>query len=151
MWIHKNKQQCLYVPIPISNHWTPLADQVKTLDTPESLIAIHHAAPLTKLVRFSHPRNHVTATVQLIVSVAHFLTTELSYIPYSLQKLQQHASHNPTPLTTTLCAGVINGTILSAVSNTGAPLHALVPSVPSIPTGIWSKVVFHLPNGTIQH
>ena len=50
---------------------------------------------------------------------------------------------------TTLCAGVLNGTIPSAVSNTGATLHALVPSIPSIPTGIWSKVVFHLPNGTM--
>ncbi len=39
--------------------------------------------------------------------------------------------------------------IPSAVSYTGATLHALLPLAPSIPTGIPSKVVFHLPNGTM--
>jgi hypothetical protein len=50
---------------------------------------------------------------------------------------------------TTLHEGVLNGTISSAVSNTGATTHALLLSAPSIPTGIQSKVVFHLPNGTM--
>jgi hypothetical protein len=44
--------------------------------------------------------------------------------------------------------GVLNGTIPSAVSNTSTTLHALLPSAPSIPTGIRSTVVFHLPDGT---
>jgi hypothetical protein len=35
-----------------------------------------------------------------------------------------------------------------AVNNTGATSHALRPPAPSIPIGIPSKVVFHLPNGT---
>jgi hypothetical protein len=39
--------------------------------------------------------------------------------------------------------------IPSAVSNTGATLHALFQLAPSIPTGIPSKVVFHLPNRTM--
>jgi hypothetical protein len=56
--------------------------------------------------------------------------------------------HNPTPLTTTLREGVLNGTIPSTISNTGTTLHALLPSAPSIPTGIPSKVIFHLPDGT---
>ena len=43
--------------------------------------------------------------------------------------------------------GVLNGTIPSAVSDTGATSHALLPSAPSIPTGKQSDVVFHLPNG----
>jgi hypothetical protein len=43
--------------------------------------------------------------------------------------------------------GVLNGTILSAVSDTGATSHALLPTAPSIPTGERSTVVFHLPNG----
>jgi hypothetical protein len=38
--------------------------------------------------------------------------------------------------------------ISSAVSDTGATLHALLPLASSISTGIWSKVIFHLPNGT---
>jgi hypothetical protein len=87
----------------------------------------------------------LTATAQLIVDIA-CLTTELSYIPRSLQKLQQHASCDPTPLMTTLRDGVLNGMIPLAVSNTGATSHALLPLAPLIPTGIWSKVVFHLPN-----
>jgi hypothetical protein len=41
------------------------------------------------------------------------------------------------------------GTIPSAVSNTGATLHALLPSAPSIPTGIPSEVIFHFPNRTM--
>jgi hypothetical protein len=32
MWIHKNKQHCLSIPIPICNYWTPLADQVGASD-----------------------------------------------------------------------------------------------------------------------
>jgi hypothetical protein len=69
--------------------------------------------------------------------------------PMSLTNLQQHTICNPTPPTTTLREGVLNGTIPSAVSNTGATSHALLPSAPSIPTDIPSKVVFHLPNGTM--
>jgi hypothetical protein len=65
-----------------------------------------------------------------------------------LAKLQQHASCDRTPSTATLCLGVLNAMISLAVSNTGATLHALLLLAPSIPTGIWSKVVFHLPNGT---
>jgi hypothetical protein len=38
--------------------------------------------------------------------------------------------------------------ISSAISNSSATLHALLLLAPSIPTGIWSKVVFHLPDGT---
>ncbi len=68
--------------------------------------------------------------------------------PTFLAKLQQHGSHYPTPLTTTLRAGVLNGMITSAISNTGATSHALLPLAPSMPTGIRSKVLFHLPNGT---
>jgi hypothetical protein len=46
-----------------------------------------------------------------------------------------------------LTDGVLNGMISLAVSNTGATLHALLLSAPSIPTGIRSKVVIHLPDG----
>jgi hypothetical protein len=77
-----------------------------------------------------------------------FLDNKTKLHPTFLAKLQQHASQDPTPLTTTLRAGVLNGTISSSVSDAGATLHALLLLAPSIPTGIWSKVIFHLPNGT---
>jgi hypothetical protein len=66
----------------------------------------------------------------------------------SLANLQQHAICNPTPTTTTLREKVFNGMIPSAVSDTGATSHALLPLAPSIPTNILSKVVFHLLDGT---
>jgi hypothetical protein len=43
---------------------------------------------------------------------------------------------------------VLSGAIPSAISNTGATSHALLPLAPSIPTGERSRAVFHLPNGT---
>ncbi len=89
----------------------------------------------------------LTVTAQHIVGLAHFLTTELSYIPRSLQSCNSMPVATPLPQQT-LCEGVLNGTIPSAVSNTGATSHALLLSALSIPTGIPSKEVFHLPNRT---
>jgi hypothetical protein len=48
-----------------------------------------------------------------------------------------------------MCMGVLNGTIPSAVSNTGATLSPFHTSDPSLPTGRVSSAVFHLPNGAI--
>jgi hypothetical protein len=45
--------------------------------------------------------------------------------------------------------GVLNGTIPSAVSDTGATLSDFLKEDPSIPTGRVSSTVFHLPNGAI--
>ncbi len=111
-------------------------------------MVIHHAAPLTKRIRFSLPCNHVDRNSLTYCQSCPFLDNRTKLHPTFLAKLQQHASHNPTPSTITLRAGILNGTILSAVRDTSATLHALLPSAPSIPTGIWSKVIFHLPNGT---
>jgi hypothetical protein len=149
MWIHKNKQQCLSVLIPISNYWTPLADQVKVSDPPESLMAIHHVAPLSKRARFSLPCDHIDRNSTTYCQRCPLLNDRTQIHPTFLANLQQHAIRNPTPLATTLREGILNGTIPSAVSNTGVTLHALLPSAPSIPTGIPSKVVFHLPKGTM--
>jgi hypothetical protein len=142
MWIHKNKQQCLSVPIPISNYGTPLADQVEASDPPESLMAIHHAAPLSKRVRFSLPYDHIDRNSTIFCRCCPLLDNRTQLHPTSLANLQQHAIRDPIPTTTTLCEGVLSKTIPSAVSNTGATLLL----VPSIPTGISSKVVFHLPD-----
>ncbi len=148
MWINKNKQQCLSVPIPISNYWKPLADQVEASDPPESLMAIHHMAPFSKRVRFSLPCNHIDRDNTNFCWRCPLLNNRTQLHPTSLANLQKHAICNPNPTTTTLREGVLNRMIPSAISNTGATLHALLPLAPSIPTGIPSKIVFHLPNRT---
>jgi hypothetical protein len=112
-------------------------------------MAIHHVAPLTKRVHFSLPCNHLDRNSSTYCWRRPFLDNRTKLHPTFLAKLQQHASHDPTLLTNTFHEGVLNGMIPSAGSNTGATSHALLPSAPSIPTGIWSKVVFHLPNGTM--
>jgi hypothetical protein len=45
--------------------------------------------------------------------------------------------------------GVLNGTIPSAVSDTGATSSAFLKEDPSIPTGRTSSAIFHLPNGAV--
>jgi hypothetical protein len=111
-------------------------------------MAIHYVAPLSKRVRFSLPHNHIDRNSTNFCWRRPLLDNRTQLHPTSIANLQQHTIRNPTPTTTTLREGVLNETIPSAVSNTGATLHALLPSAPSIPTGIPSKVVFHLPNGT---
>ncbi len=111
-------------------------------------MAIHHAAPLSKRVRFSLPCDHVDRNSTNYCHCCPLLDDRTQLHLMSLANLQQHAICNPTPPTTTLGEGVLNGMIPSAVSDTGATSHALLPSAPSIPTGIPSKVVFHLLNGT---
>jgi hypothetical protein len=111
-------------------------------------MAIHHAAPLSKRVRFSLPCDHIDCNSTSYHRRCPLLDNRTQLHPMSIANLQQHTICNPTPPTTTLSEGVLNGMIPLAVSNTSATSHALLPSAPSIPTGIPSKVVFHLPNGT---
>jgi hypothetical protein len=111
-------------------------------------MAIHHAAPLSKRVHFSLPCNHIDRDSTTYRRRCPLLDNRTQLHPTFLANLQKHAIRNPTPLTTTLREGVLNGRIPSAVSNTRATLHALLSLAPSIPTGIPSKVVFHLPDGT---
>ncbi len=93
-------------------------------------MAIHHTAPLSKHVRFSLPCNHIDCNSTNFCRRCPLLDNRTQLHPTSLANLQQHAICNPTPTTTS------------------ATLHALLQSAPPIPTGIPSKVVFHLPNGT---
>jgi hypothetical protein len=111
-------------------------------------MAFHHLAPLFKRVRFSLPRDHIDCDSTTFHQRCPLLNNRTQLDPTSLANLQQHAICNPTPTTTTLHEGVLNGMIPSAVSNTSATLHALLPLAPSIPTSIPSTVVFHLPDGT---
>ncbi len=116
MWIHK--QQWLSVPIPICNYWTPLANQVEALDPSESLMAIHHMAPLTKRIHFLLPYSHVDRDSSTYCWHCLLLDNRTKLHPTFLAKFQQHASRNPTPLTTTLREGVLNGMIPLAISDT---------------------------------
>jgi hypothetical protein len=110
-------------------------------------MAIHHAAPLSKRVRFSLPCDHIDCDSTTYCRRCPLLDNRTQLHPTFLANLQQHTIHNPTPSTTTLREGVLIGTTPSAISNTGATSHALLLLAPSIPIGIQSKVVFHLPNG----
>jgi hypothetical protein len=112
-------------------------------------MVIHHAVPLSKRVCFSHPCNHIDRDSTNFCRRCPLLNNRTQLYLTSLANLQQHAIRDPTPTTTTLHEGVLNRMIPSAVSNTRATLHTLLPLAPSIPTGIPSKVVFHLPNRTM--
>jgi hypothetical protein len=105
-------------------------------------------APLPKRVCFSLPCNHTDRDSSSYPRCCPLLNNRTQLHPTFPAKLQQHAICNPTPLTTTLREGALNGMIPSAVSNTSATSHALLPLAPSIPTGIRSKIVFHLPDRT---
>jgi hypothetical protein len=111
-------------------------------------MAIHHMAPIPKRVHFSLPCDHTDRESSSYCRRCQLLEDRTQLHPTFPTKLQQHTIRDPPPLTTTLREGVLNGMIPSAVSDTGAILHALLPLAPSIPTGIQSKVVFHLPDGT---
>jgi hypothetical protein len=111
-------------------------------------MVIHHTPLLSKHVHFSLPCNHIDRNSTTYHRRCPLLDNRTQLHPTFLPNLQQHAIPDPTPLTTTLHEGVLNGMIPSAISNTGATLHALLLLAPSIPTGILSKLVFHLPNGT---
>ena len=132
-WILKNRQLCLSSLPPLSslNYWTPLANQVKELDPPESINLIHHASPTQHRVRFQLPPNHI----------------ERDSSAYRRSRLQLQDDKTVMHPNFQLRLGVLNGTIPSAVSNTGATSHALLPTAPSIQTGQRSTVGFHLPNG----
>jgi hypothetical protein len=111
-------------------------------------MAIHHTAPLPKRVRFSLPCNRTNQDSSSYCQRCPHLNDRTQVHPTFPMNLQQHATCDPTLSTTTLREGVLNGTIPLAVSNTGATLHALLPTAPSIPTITQSIVVFHLPDRT---
>jgi hypothetical protein len=150
MLIYKNKQQCLPVLIPISNYWTPLTDQIEASDPPESLLAIHHAAPPTKRVHFSLPHNHIDHDSSIYHQHCPFPDNRTLLQPKLLAKLQQHASHDPTPWTTKLRVGVLNERISSAISNTGMTLHPLLPLATSIPPVLGPRLYSISPTGPRQ-
>ena len=120
-----------------TNYWAPLANQVEELDPPESINSI--TSTNRKRVRFRLPPNHIerdsTAYRQHRMQLQDDRTVLHPSYKAKITRLEQ------------LRKGILDGTIPSAVSDTGATSHALLPTAPSIPTGKRSTVIFHLPNG----
>jgi hypothetical protein len=70
---------------------------------------------------------------------------------YQKQERRPHADNNKTQFIRasppTLRTAVLNGSIPSAVSDTGATSHAFLPSAPLIPTNTILTAMFHLSDG----
>jgi hypothetical protein len=122
--------------VPLRNYWTLLASQVEVLD-PDHLLSIHSNAP-----------HHVT----LALSPSHIDRDSTEYRWGRRGRPPDERTLHPTnPLIhfNKMKEGVLNGTIPSAVSDTGATLSAFLKKDPSRTTGKLSTTVFHLPDGAI--
>ncbi len=121
------------------NYWTPLASQVKELDNPppplNHILLIRHTSPRQR-VMFTLPPHHVNKN-SMVWRCGRPPDEGTTY------RIDPLAAQNK------MCMGILNGTIPSAVSDTGTTSSAFLKEDPSIPTGRVSSVVFHLPNGAI--
>jgi hypothetical protein len=121
--------------VPLRNYWTPLASQVKELD-PDHLLSIYSNAP--HRVTFTLSPSHINRD-----------STELQQGWRG--RLPNKCTLHPTnPLThiNKMKEGMLNGTIPSAVSDTGTTLSAFLKK-DSRAIGELSTTVFHLPDGAI--
>ncbi len=122
--------------IPLHNYWTLLASQVKVLD-PDHLLSIHSNAP--HFVTFALSPSHIDRdSTEYQRGWGRCPTDERTLHPTNLlihiNKMKE---------------GVLNGTIPSAVSDTGATLSAFLRKDPSRAMDKLSTTVFHLPDGAI--
>ena len=121
-------------PIITQNYYAPLTSQVDTL---EKANIIHVRPAPHRQQQQSSLRNGPTR-----------IRTARHRVQFSLPT--SHADKNSTewrrkwekPPTSNLRIGVLNGSIPSAVSNTGASASAIKPSDPTIPTGVQSNKSF---------
>ncbi len=122
--------------LPLRNYWTPLASQVKVLD-PDNLLSIHSNAP---------------CCITFALSPSHIDRDSTKYprgwLQHPPNKCTLHPT-NPVIHINKMKEGILNGTIPSAVSDTGATLSAFLKKDPSPATGKLSTTVFHLPNDAI--
>jgi hypothetical protein len=118
------------------NYWTPLASQVEELD-PDHLLSIHSNAP--RCVTFALSPSHIDR------DSTEYRRGQRGHPP------NQRTLHPTNPLIhiNKMKEGVLNSTIPSAVSDTGATSSAFLKKDPSRPTGELSTTVFDLPNGAI--
>ena len=101
--------------------------------------------------------------MDLLLSIRHAPPRQVTFVlsPYHINKdstawrrgcppdEQRSYRINPLAAHNKIRTSILNGTIPSAVNNTGATLMAFLTSDPSLPTGRVSSAVFHLPNGTV--
>ncbi len=123
---------------PLQNYWTPLASQVEELDEmPPQLNLL--------LLIQQHPPRRVT------FALSPFHVDKDSTWWQQGCPPNKHTTFHINPLTALnhMHTSILNGTIPSAVSNTGATLSAFLKLDPSFPTGRVSTLVFHLPDGAV--
>jgi hypothetical protein len=122
--------------VPLHIYWTLLASQVKELD-PDHLLSIHSNAP--HRVTFALLPSHIDRD-----------STEYRWGWYRCPPGKRTLPPtNPRIHINKMKEGVLNGTIPSAVSDTGATLSAFLKKDPSRATGKLTTTVIHLPNSTI--
>jgi hypothetical protein len=138
-WISKNTPPHSSMLTPVHNYWTPLASQVEELDNPPP--ALNHLLS----IRQTPPHQHVTFTLS-----PHHVDKD-STIWRRGRPPGERTTYciNPLAAQHNMRMGVLNGTIPSAVSDTGATSSAFPKEDPSIPTGRVSSAIFHLPNGAL--
>jgi hypothetical protein len=129
-WISKNTPPHSSTQTPVHNYWTPLA-------SPPS----NHFLS----IRQTPPHRRVTFTLS-----PHHVDKE-STLWRRGRPPDERTTYciNPLAAQQNMRMGVLNGTIPSAVSDTGATSSAFLKEDPSIPTGRTSSAIFHLPNGAV--
>ncbi len=122
--------------IPLCNYWIPLASQIKVLE-PDHLLSIHSNAPCR--ITFALSPSHIDRD-----------STEYQW-GWRGRPPNKCTLHTTNPLIhiNKMKEGMLNGTIPSAVSDTGATSSAFLKKDPSRAMGKLSTAVFHLPNGAI--
>jgi hypothetical protein len=122
--------------VPLRNYWTPLASQVKVLD-PDHLFSIHSNAP---------------HRITFVLSPSHIDKDSTEYQWGRRGRPPNKRTLHPTnPLLhiNKMKEGVSNGTIPSAVNDTGTTSSAFLKKDPSPAMAKLSTTVFHLPDGRI--
>ena len=124
----------MHSPIITRNYYAPLTSRVGTLEK----VNIIHVRPAPHRQQQQSSLQNGSTRIRMSKHRVRFL------LPTS------HADKNSTewrrqwekPMTSNLRIGVLNGSIPSAVSDTGVSASAIKPSDPSIPTGIKSNTSF---------
>jgi hypothetical protein len=122
--------------VHLRNYWTPLASQVKELD-PDHLLSIHSNGP--HCITFALSPSHIDR------DSTEYRQGQCGCPP---NKRTLHPT-NPLVHINKMKEGVLNGTIPSVISDTGALSSAFLKKDPSHAKGKLSTTVFHLPNSVI--
>ena len=152
-WKIKHKYSVKPQKLHLHNYWTPLSGQVEEPEslpppthppTPETLNAINNSP--VHSVSFNLPIHHRDKDSSTWRRNPRSRST---YARQHAENSHQKRTRRAKPLTEAqVKRGVLDGTIPSAISDTGATSSAGLIGDPYIPTGVKSKKLFHMPNGT---